>query len=210
MFGLTTSQSIASVLLLVFIVMYFAATNGLKQNAFIYLFAITAIVLIVGTPSCKRRLLVHERSSFRLLTSIWELAEKTTSLMTIFLIFSICYHFYIFQYNTLIYRINLILLLDLLLILHRLYYKYWHMGSSCLQMADQRCLVRTFMVLCSWWILISWPFYHIRYKLYHSEHNGRFYVLSWTRVASETKNIHYLISYSCRVRQWCNWKKNSP
>lgn len=49
MFGLSTSQSIASVLLLVFIVMYFAATNGLKQNVFIYLFAMTAIVLIVGT-----------------------------------------------------------------------------------------------------------------------------------------------------------------
>jgi hypothetical protein len=48
MFGLTGSQSIASVLLLVFIIMYFAATNGLKQNAFIFLFATTAIVLIVG------------------------------------------------------------------------------------------------------------------------------------------------------------------
>lgn len=209
MFGLTTSQSIASVLLLVFIVMYFAATNGLKQNAFIYLFGITAIVLIVGTPSCKLRLLVHEWSSFRLLTSIWELAEKATSLMSIFLISDICFHFYIFQYK-LIYRINLILLLDLLLILHHLYYKYWHMGSSCLQMADQQCLVRTFMALCSWWILISWLFYHIQYKLCHFEHSGRFYVLSWTIVASETKNIHYLKSYSCRVRQWCNWKKNWP
>jgi hypothetical protein len=51
MFGLTGSQSIASVLLLVFIIMYFAATNGLKQNAFIFLFATTAIVLIVGN-SC--------------------------------------------------------------------------------------------------------------------------------------------------------------
>jgi hypothetical protein len=48
MFGLTTSQSIASVLLLVFIVMYFAANSGIKQNAFIYLFATTLIVLIVG------------------------------------------------------------------------------------------------------------------------------------------------------------------
>lgn len=48
MFGLTTSQSIASVLLLVFIVFYFAANTGSKQNAFIYMFSITLIVLIVG------------------------------------------------------------------------------------------------------------------------------------------------------------------
>lgn len=50
MFGLTTSQSIASVLILVFIVMYFAANNGLKQNAFLFMFAVTTIVLIVGKP----------------------------------------------------------------------------------------------------------------------------------------------------------------
>lgn len=61
MFGLSTSQSIASVLLLVFIVMYFAAPNGLKQNAFLFLFATTGVVLIVGKLSliiC--RLPVHE------------------------------------------------------------------------------------------------------------------------------------------------------
>lgn len=48
MFGLTTSQSIAAVLIVVFIVMYFAANTGIKQNAFIYLFGIAAVVLIVG------------------------------------------------------------------------------------------------------------------------------------------------------------------
>ena len=48
MFGLTTSQSIASVLLVVFIVFYFAANSGSKQNAFIYMFAIALVVLIVG------------------------------------------------------------------------------------------------------------------------------------------------------------------
>lgn len=48
MFGLTTSQSIASVLLVVFIVFYFAANTGTKQNAFIYMFAIALVVLIVG------------------------------------------------------------------------------------------------------------------------------------------------------------------
>jgi ABC-type nickel/cobalt efflux system permease component RcnA len=49
MFGLTTSQSIASVLILVFIIFYFAANSGIQQNAFIYLLATTIIVLIVGT-----------------------------------------------------------------------------------------------------------------------------------------------------------------
>lgn len=49
MFGISTSQSIASVLILVFIVMYFAANSSLFQNAFIFLFAVTATVLIVGT-----------------------------------------------------------------------------------------------------------------------------------------------------------------
>lgn len=48
MFGLSTSQSIAAVLLLAFIICYFAANSGIKQNAFIYLFSITLIVLIVG------------------------------------------------------------------------------------------------------------------------------------------------------------------
>lgn len=51
MFGLSTSQSIASVLILVFIVLYFAANNGLKQNAFIYMFGLAVVVLIVGTPA---------------------------------------------------------------------------------------------------------------------------------------------------------------
>ncbi len=49
MFGLTTSQSIASVLILVFIVMYFAANTGLMQNAFIFCFIVTVTVLVVGT-----------------------------------------------------------------------------------------------------------------------------------------------------------------
>jgi hypothetical protein len=60
MFGLSTSQSIASVLILVFIVMYFAANTGSKQCAFIYLFAITVVVLIVGTYHDYLRLFVYE------------------------------------------------------------------------------------------------------------------------------------------------------
>ena len=48
MFGMTTSQSVASIVLLVSIVFYFAANTGLKQNAFIYIFAIALTMLIVG------------------------------------------------------------------------------------------------------------------------------------------------------------------
>lgn len=48
MFGLSTSQSTASILILVFIVLYFAANTGIMQNAFIYCFVIAGIVLIVG------------------------------------------------------------------------------------------------------------------------------------------------------------------
>lgn len=63
MFGITTSQSIAVVLIVVFIVFYFAANSGLMQNAFIFLFAIAAIVLIVGNfifyPDC---LFMNERT----------------------------------------------------------------------------------------------------------------------------------------------------
>ena len=48
MFGLTTSQSVASITILASIIFYFAATNGLKQNAFIYIFSIAVTMLIVG------------------------------------------------------------------------------------------------------------------------------------------------------------------
>lgn len=48
MFGLTTSQSIAVIILVCTIVFYFAANTGIKQNAFLYIFIITLTVLIVG------------------------------------------------------------------------------------------------------------------------------------------------------------------
>jgi hypothetical protein len=48
MFGLTTSQSVSSVLILTFIICYFAANSASVQNVFIYLLGITIVVLIVG------------------------------------------------------------------------------------------------------------------------------------------------------------------
>ncbi len=48
MYGLTTSQSIAAISILVTIVFYFAANSGLKQNAWIFLFAVAVTVLVVG------------------------------------------------------------------------------------------------------------------------------------------------------------------
>lgn len=49
MLGLTTSQSVAVLFILSSIVLYFAANSGGMQNAFIFVFAIAGIVLIVGT-----------------------------------------------------------------------------------------------------------------------------------------------------------------
>jgi inner membrane protein involved in colicin E2 resistance len=46
--GFTTSQWIASVSLVVSIVFYFAATSGLKQNAFLFFFGVALTVLVVG------------------------------------------------------------------------------------------------------------------------------------------------------------------
>lgn len=60
MFGMSTSQSIAVVLIVVFIVFYFAANTGLMQNAFIFLFAIAGIVLIVGNYFLLFRLFIYE------------------------------------------------------------------------------------------------------------------------------------------------------
>ena len=56
--GFTTSQWIASVSLVVSIVFYFAATSGLKQNAFLFFFgvALTVLVVIYFRP------FVHERT----------------------------------------------------------------------------------------------------------------------------------------------------
>jgi hypothetical protein len=47
----TTSQVVAAVLLVVFIVCYFGANTPALANAFIYLFSIAGIVLIVGNIS---------------------------------------------------------------------------------------------------------------------------------------------------------------
>ena len=49
MFGLSCSQSTAAIVMLASIVLYFAANTTLKQNAFIFLFAVTLTIIIVGT-----------------------------------------------------------------------------------------------------------------------------------------------------------------
>jgi hypothetical protein len=48
MFNLTTSQAVSSVLILSFIICYFGANTVSTQNAFIYLFSIAIVMLIVG------------------------------------------------------------------------------------------------------------------------------------------------------------------
>ena len=48
MFGLSGCQSISAITILTSIVFYFAANDGLKQNAFIYVFSIALTLLIVG------------------------------------------------------------------------------------------------------------------------------------------------------------------
>lgn len=48
MYGLTTSQSIAAITILATIVLYFAANTPLKQNAWIFFFAVAVICLVVG------------------------------------------------------------------------------------------------------------------------------------------------------------------
>lgn len=44
----SSSQSITVVVLIASIIFYFAATSALKQNAFLYVFAIALTILIVG------------------------------------------------------------------------------------------------------------------------------------------------------------------
>lgn len=46
--GYSTSQWITTTVLIASIILYFAANNTLKQNAFLYVFTIALIVLIVG------------------------------------------------------------------------------------------------------------------------------------------------------------------
>lgn len=48
MFGLSTSQSTAVIVMLASVVMYFAANNGLKQNAFLFVFTVALTILVVG------------------------------------------------------------------------------------------------------------------------------------------------------------------
>lgn len=48
MFGLSGSQSIAAIVMLASIIMYFGANSGLKQNAFIFVFAVALTIIIVG------------------------------------------------------------------------------------------------------------------------------------------------------------------
>lgn len=49
MFGLSYSQSITAYVMLASIIMYFGANTGLKQNAFIFVFAVALTIMIVGT-----------------------------------------------------------------------------------------------------------------------------------------------------------------
>jgi hypothetical protein len=44
----TTSQWISTIVLVASIIFYYAATTGLKQNAFLYVFSIALLVLVVG------------------------------------------------------------------------------------------------------------------------------------------------------------------
>ena len=48
MYGLTTSQTIAFIIILVTIVLYFAANTGSKQCAWIFFFSIAVTILVVG------------------------------------------------------------------------------------------------------------------------------------------------------------------
>ena len=57
----TTSQWISSIVIIASIIFYFAANNGLKQNAFLYVFGIALTVLIVGNSIFNyHRFVIHE------------------------------------------------------------------------------------------------------------------------------------------------------
>lgn len=64
MFGMTTSQAIAAITILVSIVLYFAANTGSQQNAFIFLLAIALLMLIVGTPFSYTDVMFMNNKSF--------------------------------------------------------------------------------------------------------------------------------------------------
>jgi len=46
--GFTTSQWISTVVLVASIIFYFAARTGSQQNAFLYVFGVALLVLVVG------------------------------------------------------------------------------------------------------------------------------------------------------------------
>lgn len=50
--GFTTSQWISSIVVVASIIFYFAARTGLQQNAFLYVFGVALVVLIVGMIFC--------------------------------------------------------------------------------------------------------------------------------------------------------------
>jgi hypothetical protein len=60
--GFTTSQWISSIVIVASIIFYFAARTGLQQNAFLYVFGVALVVLIVGIILLKIRHPLHERT----------------------------------------------------------------------------------------------------------------------------------------------------
>ena len=64
MFGLSTSQSTAVIVMLASVVMYFAANNGLKQNAFLFVFTVALTILVVGRWCSKLDLLFMNERTF--------------------------------------------------------------------------------------------------------------------------------------------------
>jgi hypothetical protein len=56
----TTSQWISSIAVVVSIIFYFAARTGSQQNAFLYVFGVALVVLIVGNFFVLSRRSFHE------------------------------------------------------------------------------------------------------------------------------------------------------
>jgi len=72
----TTSQWISSIVLVASIVFYFAARTGQQQNAFLYVFGVALVVLIVGKFNHNFRYALHEPKRLWIRTPLWKLAKK--------------------------------------------------------------------------------------------------------------------------------------
>lgn len=74
--GFTTSQWISSIVLVASIIFYFAARTGQQQNAFLYVFGVALVVLIVGKFIHNFRYALHEPKRLWIRTPLWKLAKK--------------------------------------------------------------------------------------------------------------------------------------